>query len=53
MSSGLNELTFWLGKDGQLFEDNSFKCTILIESMPTSSQINVLLEAIWQKLSLI
>ena len=40
-------------KDGQLFEDSSFKCTILIENMLTSIQINVLLGAIWQKLSLI
>ena len=40
-------------KDGQLFEDNSFKCTILIENMLISSQFNVLLGAICQKLSLI
>ena len=40
-------------KDGQLIEDNSFKCTILIENMLISSQINVLLGAIWQKLSFI
>ena len=40
-------------KMANFFEDNSFKFTILIENMLISSQINVLLGAIWQKLSLI